>query len=126
VLLNWLKSNVNYRGGMFIGWRLGQVMLVELKSPLCPKRGQSGFERLQEFSFDFDGRVNLIKDIMLVEAYAQPGYTYEWFIFQKRDEYEDPVVILYCHTFGSQSFTVFGNCVLTREQWENIDLTIEL
>jgi hypothetical protein len=78
----------------------------------------------EQTKYSYWGKYSRIidKDIMLVEAYAQPGYTYEWFICQKRDEYEDPVVILYCHTFGSQSFTVFGNCVLTREQWENIDL----
>jgi hypothetical protein len=59
---------------------------------------------------------------MFVEAYAQPGYTYEWFICQQRDEHEAPVVILYSHIFGSQLFTVFGNCLLTRAQWENVDL----
>ncbi|PSB55230.1 hypothetical protein [Chamaesiphon polymorphus] len=59
--------------------------------------------------------------LMFFEAYDGSGYACEWFVCQKRDEYKAPVVILYSHSFGSFSFTVFGNCVLTCEQWENID-----
>jgi hypothetical protein len=87
-----------------------------------PLPGFAGLTEQTKYNY-WEQYIRIIdKDIIFIEAYGAQGYVYEWFICQKLDEYESPVVILYHHICGSQSFTVFGNCVLTREQWENIDL----
>ncbi len=87
-----------------------------------PLPGFNGWTEQTKYNY-WDKYIRIIdKDIMSFEAYGGQGYVCEWFVCQKRDEHEDPVVILYSHSLGSQLFTVFGNCLLTGSQWENIDL----
>jgi hypothetical protein len=89
---------------------------------IIPLPGFNGLTEQTKYSY-WDKYIRIIdRELMLFEVYGGQGYVYEWFICQKINEYEAPVVILYSHTFGSLSFTIFGNCLLTREQWENIDL----
>jgi hypothetical protein len=81
-----------------------------------PLPGFKGLTEQTKYSY-WEEYIRIVDgELMFFEVYGQ-GDVCEWFICQKRDEYEAPVVILYSHTFGSLSFTVFGNCVLTREQW---------
>jgi hypothetical protein len=60
------------------------------------------------------------RDLVLIEAHAQ-GDVSAWFVCQKRDNCDAPVVILYSSNFITELFTFFGNCPLTCKQWETIE-----
>lgn len=89
---------------------------------LIPLPGFHGLTEQSKYSYWDEYIRTTDRELMLFEVYGGQGYVCEWFVCHKISEYETPVVILYSHTFGSLSFTIFGNCLLTREQWENIDL----
>jgi hypothetical protein len=86
-----------------------------------PVHGFHGWTEKNKYAY-WDGYFREIdNDLILIEAGGQ-GDVSAWFVCQKRAECEAPVVILYSHYLISKLFTFFGNCPLTKKQWEEIDL----